>query len=251
MLQAALVLAACSLAPPRALAEAASPQADAEARALFDAGRAAFSAGRFEEALAHFRRSLELSGRAELHYNVGISADRLRRDEEALEAFRRYVAEVPGAENREEVEARIAILERELAEEAEVPEPDAVIEDARDEAADAAVDPRPDGTGQALGITGGAIAGLGLVAGAVLGGLALSTDAELGQRCGGGCEERELDGLFVLTALTDGAFALSLAGATLLAVGLGVEVGERGGTRLAASVRPGLDGVTLVLGGSL
>jgi tetratricopeptide (TPR) repeat protein len=257
-LHAALVLAACSLVPPRALAQDGSPHADTEARALFDAGRAAFSAGRFEEALGHFRRSFELSGRAELHYNVGISADRLRRDAEALEAFRRYLAEVPGAENQEEVEARIAILERELASEAvepepqPEPEPDGASEEAPEEAAQDDTGPRRDGTGQALGIAGGVIAGVGLVAGAVLGGLALSTDADLGDRCGNGCPESELDGLFLLTALTDASFALSLVGATLLAVGLGIELGgSEEAPRLAATVIPGPEGAVVLFGGSL
>jgi tetratricopeptide (TPR) repeat protein len=88
---------------------------DEEARSLFEAGRTAFAAGRFESALARFREAYELSGRTALLYNIGTAADRLRRDAEALEAFRAYVAAEPGAENRGEVEARIAVLERAVA----------------------------------------------------------------------------------------------------------------------------------------
>ena len=88
---------------------------DEEARALFAAGRAAFAEGRYDEALTRFVRAHELSGRPQLLYNIGVSADRLRRDEDALRAFRAYVEAVPEADNHAEIVARIAILERELA----------------------------------------------------------------------------------------------------------------------------------------
>lgn len=97
--------------------EAPSSSRDAEARALFEAGRVAFGDGRFEDALAHFQRSHELSGRPELLYNIGTTADRLRREAEALEAFEGYLAAVPDAPNRREVEGRLRVLREELARE--------------------------------------------------------------------------------------------------------------------------------------
>lgn len=93
---------------------------DEEARALFEAGRVAFSDGRFEDALTHFERSYELSGRAELLYNIGTSQDRLRREPEAVAAFERYLELVPDAENRREVEGRLRVLREEIAREAEL-----------------------------------------------------------------------------------------------------------------------------------
>ena len=60
---------------------------ETEARALFEAGRQAFTDGRFEDALQRFSQSYELSHRAELLFNIGQAADRLRRDAEALAAF--------------------------------------------------------------------------------------------------------------------------------------------------------------------
>jgi tetratricopeptide (TPR) repeat protein len=83
---------------------------DQEARALYEAGKLAFEEGRFENALRHFERAHELSGRPRLLYNIGTAADRLRRDDVALAAFERYVAEQPDAVNRQAVEARIAVL---------------------------------------------------------------------------------------------------------------------------------------------
>lgn len=85
---------------------------DVEARHLFEAGRLAFDQGRFEEALDYFRRSHSLSQRPALLYNIGSAADRLRRDDEAIEAFEAYVAQVPDAPNRAEVESRLEVLRR-------------------------------------------------------------------------------------------------------------------------------------------
>jgi tetratricopeptide (TPR) repeat protein len=85
---------------------------EARARQLFELGRTAFDAGLYEDALRYFRQSYELSGRAALLWNVGVSADRLRRDDEAIEAFERYLREVPQAPNRVEVVSRLEALQR-------------------------------------------------------------------------------------------------------------------------------------------
>ncbi len=73
---------------------------DAEARALYEAGRAAFDAGRYEDALGHFRGAYERSRRAELLYNVGLTADRLRLDETALESYEKFLDSVPNTSPR-------------------------------------------------------------------------------------------------------------------------------------------------------
>ncbi len=84
---------------------------DREARGLFEAGEEAFRAGRYADALDYFRRAHTLSGRAALLYNVGVAADRVRRDDEAIEAFERYLRESPATvSNRTEVESRLHAL---------------------------------------------------------------------------------------------------------------------------------------------
>ncbi len=85
---------------------------DAEARALFEAGQLAYQKGRFENALEYFSRAHELSQRPQLLYNIGSAADRLRKDEQALDAFRRYLEALPEAPNRGEVQSRIEVLEK-------------------------------------------------------------------------------------------------------------------------------------------
>jgi len=105
-----------------------TPSRDREARAIYEAAVVAFDEGRFEDALRLFRRAYELSERAELLFNVGTAADRLRYNEEALEAFEAYLAARPDADNRANVEARIAVLRRAIADAARpTPEPSIVV----------------------------------------------------------------------------------------------------------------------------
>jgi tetratricopeptide (TPR) repeat protein len=93
--------------------EAQTNGAMSEARALFMAGRVAFDEARYESALKHFEASYELSQRTPLLYNIAQCHDRLRRDEQAIAAFERYLAAEPNPENRALVEARVKAL-REL-----------------------------------------------------------------------------------------------------------------------------------------
>ena len=67
--------------------------------------------GSYREALSYFQQAYELSGRSQLLYNIGQCADRLRMDDVALDAFKRYLQEVPGADNRLQVQERIRLLE--------------------------------------------------------------------------------------------------------------------------------------------
>jgi tetratricopeptide (TPR) repeat protein len=97
-------------------AETTKAEQDREARFLFEAARSAYDAGRYEDALTSFQRAYELSQRPALLYNVGQAADRLRKDEIALDAFERYVQALPDAENRPAVEERIRVLRAVLAE---------------------------------------------------------------------------------------------------------------------------------------
>lgn len=86
-----------------------------EARALFMAGRAAYDAGRYEAALSRFQEAYELSGRAELLYNIGQTADRLRQDQVALDAFERFLTEAPAeAPNRDVAQRRVEFLRRSI-----------------------------------------------------------------------------------------------------------------------------------------
>jgi tetratricopeptide (TPR) repeat protein len=83
-----------------------------QARAIFEAGRTAYEAGRFEQALRYFDESYELSQRPALLFNIASAADRLQMNERALASYRAYLEAVPDANNRELAESRIRFLER-------------------------------------------------------------------------------------------------------------------------------------------
>ncbi len=104
------VHAPCPTAGAQVVAEALDPARDAEAHARFEAGRIAYAAARYEDALADFEDAYALSERPELLYNIAQCHDRLRHDAEAIVALERYLAAVPEATNRVEVETRVAAL---------------------------------------------------------------------------------------------------------------------------------------------
>tara|TARA_B100001750_G_scaffold196220_1_gene168287 strand:- start:4115 stop:4825 length:711 start_codon:yes stop_codon:yes gene_type:complete len=95
---------------------------DREARSLYEAGTEAFEAARYGDALQYYQRAYEVSGRAVLLYNIGVSADRMRRDEQALEAFEAFLEQVPEHPRRHEVEVRVVAI-REAQAAGEEPEP--------------------------------------------------------------------------------------------------------------------------------
>jgi tetratricopeptide (TPR) repeat protein len=87
---------------------------DAAAREYFERGRTAFDQADYEGALVYFRHAYRLSRRSELQYNIGVAADRLQRDEEALEAFERYLEESENPEREAEVRERIHALRQSI-----------------------------------------------------------------------------------------------------------------------------------------
>jgi hypothetical protein len=64
---------------------------EGEAKAMFEAGRAAFADGRYETALERWQVAYGLSGRPALHYNLGLAFERLGRIDEAIASFEAYL----------------------------------------------------------------------------------------------------------------------------------------------------------------
>lgn len=89
---------------------------DAAAREYFERGRSAFEEADYESALVYFRHAYELSKRDELQYNIGVAADRLQREEEALEAFDHYLEDAENPEREAEVRERVNALRQSIAE---------------------------------------------------------------------------------------------------------------------------------------
>jgi tetratricopeptide (TPR) repeat protein len=109
----AVVLAVVAAATPAAAQD--TPD-DAAGREYFERGRDAFERADYESALVYFRHAYRLSRRGELQYNIGVAADRLQREEEALEAFRHYLEETERPTREAEVRERIDALQRSIAE---------------------------------------------------------------------------------------------------------------------------------------
>lgn len=107
----AAFLACCALAAPVRAQDAGVE----EARGAFEAGQAAYRAGRFPEALQYFERAYELTEEPDLLYNIATVHDRLRHDREALDAYRAYLEARPRADDRANLEARIRVLEEAVA----------------------------------------------------------------------------------------------------------------------------------------
>ena len=162
---------------------------DSTAREHFVLGRAAYRGADYAQALRHFKRAYELSGRPQLKYNIGISADRLGKNDEALEAFESYLAENEDPPRAQEVRERIAFLRLAVEEEKEKEQLMAEAA-AREAAVTATLDETPsDRKMQKSAIVGGSVLAAVGVAGVSAMALGLS------QR--GSCLERDNSGVCV------------------------------------------------------
>ena len=104
---------ALTLAPQAAPAQ--SSQDIQTAKQLADEGAAHYKAGSFAAAATAFKAAYDLSGRAELLFNVGQSF-RLAGDLRQAEAFlQQYLAESPGARNAAEVVNAIVEIQQQIA----------------------------------------------------------------------------------------------------------------------------------------
>ena len=81
-----------------------------EAKKAFAAGTRAYAEGDFENALERFQRAYDLTGSPDLLYNIATVSDRMRLDEEALEAYEGYLEARPDSADREHVAGRIDVL---------------------------------------------------------------------------------------------------------------------------------------------
>ncbi|NIU67587.1 MAG: hypothetical protein GWN73_20030, partial [Actinobacteria bacterium] len=85
-----------------------------EARHHYESGRSYYEQLRYDEAAREFEEAYRLSGRSHLLKNVAVSHQHAQAWQDAIEAFELYLEEVPDAEDRAEIEERVARL-RELA----------------------------------------------------------------------------------------------------------------------------------------
>lgn len=161
---------------------------DMRAREHFRVATAYYDEGRFVEAAEQFQEAYDLSRRSQLLYNAYIAWREAHRSAEAANALERYLAETPDAPDRVNLEARLVELRRAVAaeEEREQRLTDAEREaEANRIAAEEAERARREAVSQpeiwpwiVLGVGGAAV-----IAGAIIGVLALDQATSLSGEC--------------------------------------------------------------------
>lgn len=232
-----LVLVAASALVPvhTAVAQDASREdIPPEARQRFDLATTMYSEGRFVEAAEEFERVYALTSHADVLHNIYVAYRDAGDKRKAADALRRYLETAGEISDRPVMEARLAALEREIAEEdarAEAPPP--VAEPAPVEApvssSPAAAAPTSDGPSllaPALVLGGGlALVGVGIVVG--LG--AASDYDELENDCGSALicssdRQDDVDALGTTVLIADilwiSGAVVAVMGATWLALSL-------------------------------
>jgi tetratricopeptide (TPR) repeat protein len=92
---------------------------DAEARQHFQLGRTFYDSGRFQQAVEEFEAAYKLSGRPQLLYNVYVAQRDVGELQEAVDALRAYLDQVPDAPDRVNLKARLESLEAQAKRQAE------------------------------------------------------------------------------------------------------------------------------------
>jgi tetratricopeptide (TPR) repeat protein len=121
-LRVALVLVAWLAWAPKLEAQQAAEPESAEtteevARQHFQLGRAQYASGNFKEAAESFERAYKLSKREMLWYNIYLAFRDLGDNKKAADALRNFLTRVPDVDNRAQLEARLASLDRQVQEE--------------------------------------------------------------------------------------------------------------------------------------
>lgn len=242
----AWVLCACAwlgvvaASPARAQESA----ADRQGRAHFEAARLHFDRGAYEEAQREFLAAYELSHRAELLYNLYLTAERLADFDQAIDYLERYLTEgAPDDERRATLTPRLENLRERRARLAagEAPDP---------EAPEAETPPLPTshpGDVVPAAITFG-VAGAGLVTFAIFGGLALAEDDALAASCGVRCSDAQLGALGTFTLVADIGWITALAAAavgTVLLFTIGMPGEDAPHASLAPWLSPSDGGLSL------
>jgi len=207
------------LASVATVASAQESAGDVAARAHFEAGRLHFDRGAYEDALREFEEAYQLSGRAELLYNLFLTTERMGDFDAAIAHLERYLTEgAPDAERRAQLEPRLENLRerRDRAVTSAVPAPEPV----------APPPARREGDLLPAGIAFG-IAGAALVSFAVTGGLALAEDGNLASGCGAtaSCSDAQVSNLSTLNLVADVSWvtaAVAAATGVVLLVVLGL-----------------------------
>ncbi len=92
-----------------------------QAKQHFEVGKQAFQARDYAGAVREFRAAKALRDSPVLDYNIALAYEQLGKPKAAARAYRRYLQGKPDAPNRADVEARVAMLDQQAAQQAVAP----------------------------------------------------------------------------------------------------------------------------------
>lgn len=110
------VLAVSLAAGGAARAAELTPQQKAEMKSLYERATRAYDVGKYAEAIEEYQKAYEIGGDPPMLYNIAQSYRLNDQPGEAVRFYRRYLQRAPQARNREDVERKIAELERSIEE---------------------------------------------------------------------------------------------------------------------------------------
>jgi tetratricopeptide (TPR) repeat protein len=210
------------------------PEADHDsvARGHFESGNTAFAAADYGTALREFEQAYALSKRPALLYNISLCHQFLGQLDEAIASLARYLAETPDITNRAQLEERLRNLRVQR-------------DDAKAASAKAAGPaPAKEVSSEASSglstpvLVSFIVGGVGVVAFAAFGILAVSEDASLaGSACGkaGTCTDDDVSSLETYTLLADVGLAVGVIGAGLGVMFLLLEGDEKNAEPVSAA----------------
>lgn len=104
---AALVLSLNAVTQAQSASPGAAPATETDPNDPLEIGKAAFDAGRLEQALRAFETSYQQTKKPRTLFRVGDTADKLGQHARAITAFQEYLRLVPSSKDRPFVESRI------------------------------------------------------------------------------------------------------------------------------------------------
>jgi hypothetical protein len=100
------------LAAPAARAADLTPAQKLEMKQLYEKATRAYDVGKYNEAIEDYQKAYEIGGDPPMLYNIAQAYRLNDQPTEALRFYRRYLQRAPNARNREDVERKIAELEK-------------------------------------------------------------------------------------------------------------------------------------------
>jgi tetratricopeptide (TPR) repeat protein len=110
----ALAMALALLVGPAARSAHAelTPQQKQEMKAIYERATRAYDVGKYAEAIVEYQKAYEIGGDPPMLYNIAQAYRLNDQPGEALRFYRRYLQRAPNARNREDVERKMADLEK-------------------------------------------------------------------------------------------------------------------------------------------